>query len=345
MKKQSYFVAALVAGLAILASGCSRSADNDVAVVDGTPITLEQYHRYLERMPMVKVEGQGSVQQAKVYQTLGFQALQTLIANQMILELAKDAGVLPDKNAIEAELKFQQSLRPDFVTVLQREQGMTLEEIRDELKLDKAKENLITHGITVTKQEALDYIKNHPQQFSVPAQANLLWIVVDSKTKPQVDKELASGQPFGSVAATYSLDKKARGNGGKYEITVIDRMPPVLQDLVEKTPELKATNWIQDHDNWVKFYVQSKTPASLQKPDDAKVEAVRRGIAMQKGSAASDLQARLIERLKSAKIQVNRSPLNDYWKQATQNLAQETAAQATTPGATSKPAPAKTGKK
>lgn len=347
LKKQSYFASAAAVGLALLAVGCSKPPEA-VATVDGTDITLDQYHRFLERMPTVKVKDRsGQVQEAQVADTLGFQAVQTLIGQQLMLELAKDEGVLPTKDEIEAELKFQEKLHDNFVTTLERSQGMTLEEIRDSLKLDRAKENLITKGIIVTVADAKQYVKDHPQQFSDPAKADLLWIVVDSKTKPTVDKDLATGQPFGSVASQYSLDKSARQTGGKYRYNIIAQMPPVLQDILAKTPEQKATDWIQDHDNWVKFYVQSKTAAAPQKLDDTKYEAVRRAIAMQRGAQASDLQKKMIDRMKVAKIQVNRPPLSDMWKAQTQALAEATANQtptsAATPpsGASAAPTPAK----
>lgn len=284
---------------------------------------MSEFHAYLERKPIVQVVVQGQPVEAQVLGSIGFQGLRDLINRRLLLQIAKDEGVFPTPPDIEKELTFKTKRTPDFVRRL-TQQGMTLEQIKSDLTLDLARERVLTKGITVTAAEADQFIKDNPKQFSVPAQARLQYIIVgDTKVRDMVDRELRSGKAFGLVAAQYSIAQDARQNQGQFPESVIDRMPPALQALVDKTAELKMTDWKQEQDKFVKFYVVQKTASRKMPIDENLKEAVRRELAVQKGSRASELGKRLQDKLKKARIDVKLSQLQAPWKQAFDSLKQQ----------------------
>lgn len=334
LKKQVFYATVALSGLVMAGCGCSKAGDN-VAMVDDTPITTKAYHSYLEHMPTVKVvQNQDSApQEGRVWASLGFQALQSLINQQLLLEVAKDEGVVPTAADIDKDLTFHHNQQANFVSNLQQ-QGLTLEDIRDQLRLELATQNILTKGITVTSLEAKKFIQDNPQQFSTPAQAQLLYIVVqDDKNKQAADKELASGQSFGQVAMHYSVAPDARQTQGRFRETVITKMAPALQDLVAHTPELKTTDWIKDQAMWVKFYVEKKQPAKPVPVDDTLIETVRRQMAIQKGTRTTNLNKLIFDKMRAAKIQVIPSYLAAPWTSFSKQVA-TAAAQSTNPPAT-----------
>ena len=301
-------------------------------------------------MPTVKVsqvDEHSTPPTGRVWWSVGFQALDGLINEQLLLEVAKDEGVLPTDQDIQKDLEFHQKQDPDYMK--KREVGGSgTQEIKDQLKLELATFNIVTKGITVTSADAKKFIEEHPNTFTTPAQADLLYIVVnDDKSKQSADRDLASGQSFSQVAERYSIDPNVRSSHGKYQQTVIAQMSPALQDLVNSTPELKTTDWKKDKEQWVKFYVEKKLAAKKLPVDDTLTEAVRRDMAVRKGSQSMNLNKMVFDKMTQAKIQVMDSGLqglwNEYLKQAKQSVssnnppAKQPGAPSANPSAPAKP--------
>jgi hypothetical protein len=347
---RTQFICAAVASFAII--GCSHGGDN-LASVNNEPITMDEYHRYLERKPQVQVIDQdGQAKELPVAASLGFQAMRDLVNRRILLQLAKDDGVFPTDNDVKAELDFQTKRRPDFIRQLQA-QGLTIEDIKRDLTLDLAKERIVTKGITVTMADAEKYIKDNPTAFENPPQAKLRLIVVrDEASKKQVDADLASGKPFSQVAVQYSVAPNVRQTQGQFPITDVSKMPPALQAIVNATPENKATEWKADNQpggatQWVKIFVEQKVAAKPMVIDDSLKESLRRSMAMDRGNKATDLGKRLVEKLKTAKVEVNPPSLKTPWDTAFKTL-QEQDVQANTgtgavPGGSAAPRPNATG--
>ena len=338
----------LLAALASLALvGCNRGGgggdsqlqDGDLAVVNGDSISMAEYYRYLERKPMVQVVAADSVQAGQAAEMavavpLGFQALRDLINRRILLQVASDDKVPPTQSDIEKELDFQKKQNPDFMPRLIG-QGMNLAEIRRDLTLDLAKEHILTKGVTVTPSDVDDFVKKNPDKFMIPAQAKLYVVMVkDDAGKKQVDADLAANKPFPTVAATYSIDPKARASQGLFPVSDVSRMGPALQLLVNETAAGKTTDWKSDGPNFVKVYIEQKVDAKKRTIDDTLKETVRRALAMERGSQANDLPKRLVEKLKASKIVVNPESLKKLWDNAFKSLQEADVNANTRTGAT-----------
>lgn len=335
---------ATLASLALV--GCGKGGGGDsLAIVNNEPVTLDEFHKYLERKPVVQVVGEdGQPKELSVVGSLGFQAMRDLINRRVLLQLAKDDGVFPSEDDVKKELDFQMKRRPDFIRTLE-DQGLTIEDIKRDLTLDLAKERIITKGVTVTTAEAEKYIKDNPKAFETPPQAKLRLIVVrDEASKKQVDTDLASGKPFSQVAVQYSIAPNVRQTQGQFPITDVSRMPQALQALVAATAENKATDWKSDSQpggapQWVKIFVEQKAPAKPVTVDDSLKEALRRQMAMEQGGKATDLGKRLVEKLKTAKVEVTLPSLKKPWETAFKSLQEQDVQSNTGTGAAGAPAP------
>lgn len=345
-------------------AGCPRGGGGGgtLATVAGDKITMDQYHKFLETMPTVRVQiSRGSTisptgeVQATVSGTLGFQAMYELIMRTLLTQMARDENVLPTKADVDAELEFKKKLNPNYMEQ-QQAGGLSYQQIRDGLTYQLTQERLVTKGVTVTMAEVETYIKEHPEEFTEPDLYDMLWIVTSKKaTQELVDKDLKSGQSFSLVANRYSEDENAKKLSGRVPVRDIRSLPENVQKAIQNTPEGRSTPWVAIGGQMAKFHIERKTPSKLMTLTDAQKKSVQRALAIQRGTMGKDINARLQERLTSNldKIEIQYTPLVDIWKRFKERLMDrqirerqpETAPGATTaaPNPATQP-PATTGK-
>lgn len=313
--------AALLAAIAV--TGCNKGGGGEIAKVNGMAITNADLIEYLEAKPTVRVSIQGQTQELPVADTLGFQAMQDLVVRKLILQLAKEEGVLPDGKAVEEEINLRKEVNTGYVKVLQQ-RGMTMSGIRQQIEVELAQQNLIAKGITVTDKEVEDYIKENPRQFTEPAKVEMFWIVTDGAGRAAVDSAITSGKKFQDVAKEFSKDPAAKVSDGKFQAQAyptgfpLDNLPPEIKGPVEKVAIGKPTDWIAMPNTpgvFAKFYVTRRTEARPIEMTDARKKLVKRGLAVSRGAETKDLQERIANRLREAKITVSDSNLKALWEQ------------------------------
>ena len=332
MTKSIYLGLAAVAAITIAGCGSKGGDSSTIAMVGNKPITADQYRKYLENKGTVMVTVQGQNASLPVSAPLGYQALEDLISQKILLQMAEDEGVAPKSEDVDAEIAFRTKLNPGFVNQ-QTSAGITLQQIKDALLVQLAQERLLTKGITVTMPEVEDYIKKNPKQFEDPATAELQWVVVkDEATKAKVDQALTTGQDFQKVALTYSIDPNLKQNGGKFPQTRIDQMVEPIRKAVEATPTGKQTAWIKFNDGQAKFLVEKKEAAKPTTISEAQKQYVQRQLAMQRGKMANDLDKRLRDKLKETKITVDYEPLKPMWAKTEEQLKKSATSNVTTGG-------------
>ena len=321
------FAAALLASTTLVAcnrggsSGGSGGGDT-LASFNGERISKDDYYQYMERLSRVRVTtNQGVVPAPVAGGTIGFQALDDMVRRQALLAVAKDEGVSPTDAQIKGELDYQSGKSPDFLKRL-TSQGLTIDTIRDELRIQLAEENIVTKGITVGDAEVDRYIKAKPQEFREPKRVALRWIAVKgAEKKKQVDDALATNASFESVAVQYSDAPNARATQARFSTDVYDAFSPALKKLVDATNEGRATGWVQDPGGQeLKFFVERKAPARNIDITPIIKQTVKRQIALARGQRGSDLQRKLQAKILSAKIDIPNKTMADNWKTAIDNL-------------------------
>lgn len=318
-------MAALLATTTLTAcnrGGGGGGGGDTLATFNGERISKDDYYRYIERLARVRVTTNTGVVPAPVAGgTIGFQALDDMVRRAALLEVAKDEGVAPTDTDIQHELEFQSAKRPDFLKSLTA-QGMTIDAIKQELRIQLAEEKIVTKGITVGDEEVDRYIKAKPQEFREPKRVALRWIAVKgAEKKKQVDDALASNQSFPAVAIQYSEAPNARQTEAKFSTDIYDAFSPALKKLVDATSEGRATDWVTDPGGQdLKFYIERKTPARNIDITPVIKQTVKRQIALARGQRGSDLQKKLQAKILSAKVEIPNKPMADNWKTAIDSL-------------------------
>ncbi|HWD41086.1 MAG TPA: peptidyl-prolyl cis-trans isomerase [Fimbriimonas sp.] len=334
MNKEILRAVFVSSAVAIAAFGCKQAPppQNNIGTVDGEPISSDEFYATLEHLPQVEVRApQGAPISLRVAQPLGDQAIQNLVQQRLILSLAKDEGVLPTAADIDKEIDYEKARNPQFVSAL-TDQGYSLDQIRHIVQVDLARERIITKGIVITPDEAKAYINKNKDRFSTPPMAKLLVVIVkDEKTKTEVDQALAKGQQFSEVTMKYSSDPAVKQTGGVWPATNVKQLGPPLEGMVEKTPVQKTTPWIQNRGEWFKFYVQDKSPAKLQPVNDQLLETVERFLAMQKGNQTSDFGKKIVDKVKSANVNISNPAYKDSWATFVKGLTMNAQPPAPTP--------------
>jgi parvulin-like peptidyl-prolyl isomerase len=312
---------ALMATTAIALTGCAPKTE-EIAVVNGETIQADDFNRYLQVKPEVLVvSANGEVVSARVADTLAFQALQDLVRQRIILQFAKDRGVMPSEKEITDEVTFQKSRDNSFVQNL-IDRGLTIAQIKESLKVDLAREKLLTNGQKpVTPAEIDTYIKGNPAMFTEPATVDAYWIFVQAEAKKrEVDRALLAGGSFENVAARFSDSPQPDNLGDRFPQRVLDRIQEPLRSLLAKAPLGNDTEWVRLTDGWAKFYVEKRTPAKAIEVNATERKWLERQLAVQRGLQASDLDEKLVERLQAAKITIKAKSLMDPWKNAMDRL-------------------------
>jgi hypothetical protein len=329
---KSLFGIGLIALIAVGCKGGNSSSGEVLAIVNGETIPMSSYFKTMERKQRVSAvvnpasltvdTGSGrvlpQVALVEVRPSLAFQALQECIANEIIRQVAKDQGVYPTPQQVEAEIKLEEERNPNFVKDTSKD-GLSIEQIKNELALRLARLGLQAKGVTVTDAEVDAFIKENPVTFTQPAAADLIYMeVADEKTKALADKELKEGQMFAAVAQHYSLQANGKEVGFKFPVRNINSMAPALQKLINETPEFNATKWVYDDGtkHWVKFYVQRKTKAQPVPITNYIKQMVKRELQRKKGTRANDPDKRVADALKTAKIEIKVKYLEEPWKKA-----------------------------
>jgi hypothetical protein len=309
-----------VLGLALFLAGCKGGGGGGggdlMATVNGETISKDQYISHLERKVQVLVQSQNGPVQVNVAQPLNFQALNDLVNEKLLLQMAKQENVLPTEADVNEEMKFQTSKRQDFIISL-TSQGLTLTDIKGELLKSIARHNLLSKGVTISDAQVDAFIKENPKEFEEPALVDLTWIVLkNAADKAKVDADLKTGQTFGIVAKNYTTAP----SGPVYPSKVFDKFPARLKGVVEKLAENGTSEWLQDGATFVKVHVEKKTPASkVQIKDWMKIE-IRRNLAEKKGAAAMDLNKRLLNSRKAAAIVITKPGLKERFEQLSKSL-------------------------
>ncbi len=319
--------AALIAGTTLVAcnrggGGGTVGGGDTLATFNGERISKDDYYRYMERLSRIRVNSnQGVVPATVAGNTVGFQVLDDMVRREALLQISKEEGLYPTDADIEKELQFESTKSPDFLKRLTG-QGLSIDTIKQELRLKVAEERLVTKGIKVSDAEVDRYIKASPKKFREPKRVLLRMIVVRSpEKKKQVDDALASNQAFQTVAMQYSEAPGARANDARFTTDLYDSFSPALKKLVDSTSEGRASTWVKDPGGQeLKFYVERKTPARNVEITPVIKEMVKRELARARGERGSDLSKKLQAKILAAKGDIQDKAMSENWKKAIETL-------------------------
>lgn len=193
-----------------------------VALLAGMAIGGWVIHRHDRDLEMVaSVNGQVVNKDAFFHRLQiadGPGVLRQMVAEDLQLQFAKQQGVAPTKQQIDARYE-EASGRPGFQDYLSAH-GLTSADYKRTLSVQLAQINVATKGIDVTDAEVRRFYqvnidkRNQQAQFFVPETTQVEVIVTSNRAQAdQAYQELAQFVPFDVVARKYSVDS-ASANGG-----------------------------------------------------------------------------------------------------------------------------------
>jgi peptidyl-prolyl cis-trans isomerase SurA len=255
----------IIAGLGLVFAACgstgsgssttggaagSGGATDVAATVNGKNVMLSEVDRLISQ----QFQGQQSKLSPLELAQARLQVLDTLIQKEVLFQRAEKEGLLPKDDEINqflTELKQQSGMTEEEFQKKLKEQGQTVEMLRDEARKQKAIQKLqdqVNAKITVRDEEVQDFYNNNRQRFVNPRGVGLASIVVDpadngaqddakneTEAKVKVDgiyAQLKSGADFATVARARSEDA-TNARGGDLGFATEDELkqngfPPAL---------------------------------------------------------------------------------------------------------------------
>ncbi len=189
----------VIAGVLILATGCSQEKEETVATVGDEKITKEDLYDTL-----VKASGQ--------------QALDMMIEDKVIaMELKKEKVTVSDE---EVEAEFATNVETNggeeaFAAALEQG-GVTEKEFKDSITEYLSIRKVVEPRIKITDEDIKAYFDENKETLSTVDQVEASHILVeDEATATEVAKKLADGEDFAALAKEYSMDAANAEKGGE----------------------------------------------------------------------------------------------------------------------------------
>jgi len=254
-------LSALLAGVLVAAScGSDSSASaNVVARVNGKDITAAQ----LDKQVQLQLNGAEQPAFPEELQDLKLQVLNRIINDQILLEQAAAANLSASDAEVDVKFnEFKSQYSEEKMQDLLKQQKMTVDDIRNELRksitIDKLVNKEITSKISVTDAEIKQFYEKNRDKYNLPESYHIAHILVtpvadpdlhngkndDAKTPDEARqkaarllKEVQSGRDFGVVAKESSEDPSSGPAGGDLNfqpLQAIENIDPRLAQAVQK---------------------------------------------------------------------------------------------------------------
>ncbi|MDP9352092.1 MAG: peptidylprolyl isomerase [Chloroflexota bacterium] len=205
-----------------------------VAVVNGEPITWEEYERASSRPE-------------------GGETLLDLIDARLVAQEAETIGIEVSEEELERELERRRQGLPRDATeeeMLDR-YGYTMEEYRDAARLRVALVKLLEPHIALTEEEIADYYERNKSAFASPLQYRLYRITVDDEADARRAADaLRAGEPPEEVRRRHASEQVV-GKSGDLGYLGLAELDPVLAAQVSALDEGGVAGPLADTDGGV----------------------------------------------------------------------------------------------
>ncbi|MBS1718584.1 MAG: peptidyl-prolyl cis-trans isomerase [Armatimonadetes bacterium] len=286
--------------------------------VNGEEVKGGEYYRRMEYLGGVgRVRGNSFEQFPP-----GLLTIEQIITEKLILQMAKDRGVMPSEKDIDDEIKYRMEDTPklldDWMTT-----GQTKDELRYQMRINLCQLNMLTQGITVTDQQVQTFYNENPSMFTNPKQVQLQVIVVsDDATKQKVDADLAAGKKFADVATAYSIDV-SKMRGGEFGTVPVRSLNKEMQDAVNPLKAGGITPWMNSNGSFVRFLVENVIPESKLELNDSLKRKVRRQLMQDRGKVKNDIRKEMADMFAKAKIDIKEKEFSVAFKKLIEEYLKE----------------------
>lgn len=286
-----------------------------VMVINGEEIKGAEYYRRMEYLENVGIR---IGNQFGVFPP-GFLTMQRLIDERITFQLAKDKGVFPTDEEVDAEIKVRLQDNPKML-----EQwiagGGNMDDLKYKLKVQIAEFKIQTYGITITDAEVEAHYRANPDLYTAPKQYKLKLIAVTSSDDTKsVDQDLAAGKDFSAVAKDKSVDLSKR-IGGEYGTIAEYKLDTQAREALSATKIGQTTKWLTTAPEggtgtYLKFYLEDVIPEKKLDLDPTLKRVIRRKLMADKGAIRNkDVQKELDLIRAKMKIDIKQPEFADAYK-------------------------------
>lgn len=173
--------------LALLVVSCAKKDDGKIlATINGQNITLQEFNKELDKIPMNMKMIVASESGKKNY-------LDRLIVKKLLLNEAS-------KEKIESDKEFQERV----------------DDIREQLLIEALLKKKITAQTQMSEEDLKKYYEEHKEDFKKDREVNTRHILLKTEEEAkQVQSRLQKGEDFIELAKRYSIDPNVRQTGGE----------------------------------------------------------------------------------------------------------------------------------
>lgn len=239
----------VLASFLFTGTGHAKIVNQVVATVDGDPITAFELDTFIRAST-------GGIDPAMVTDSDRRKALDILITDALIRRESARLGLSASESEVDAyvnQIKQQNRLSDEDLEAALRQQGLTLESYRAQIKKEILKNQLISRQIrqrvNISPEEVQRYYDAHPEEFSQPAAIKVrhIFIALPASAGPleldramnkvkQVQERLQAGEDYEDVARDLSEGPEADEGGLIGEL----RKGQMLPQLEEVAFQLKT---------------------------------------------------------------------------------------------------------
>jgi peptidyl-prolyl cis-trans isomerase C len=271
---------------ALLIFSCSKKQEGKVLVtMDGDKITLEEFNKALDKIPM-------NMKMLVASQTGKRNYLDTLITKRLLLREAK-------KDKIDSDKEF-----------LDR-----LDEIKDQLLMESLLKKKLTMDGKITDDELKKYYDAHKEEFKKDGEINTRHILVKTEDEAkQILAKVQKGDDFADLAKKYSIDPSARASGGEIGFHPRGTLVPEYEAAAFKLKKVgQVTGIVKTQFGYHIIKLEGMKPPTYVPFEEVK-DFIKQKIGQEK---QKELFEKYVEDLKkAAKITVNEQMLKDEEKPA-----------------------------
>jgi peptidyl-prolyl cis-trans isomerase C len=173
--------------LALLVISCAKKDDGKVlATIDGEKITLQEFTKELDKIPMNMKMLVASESGKKNY-------LDRLVVKKLLLKEASKAKIESDK-------EFQDRVN----------------DIKEQLLIEALLKKKITADTQMSEDDLKKYYEEHKEEFKKDREINTRHILLKTEEEAkQVQAKVQKGEDFTELAKKYSIDPNVKTTGGE----------------------------------------------------------------------------------------------------------------------------------
>ncbi len=325
MRKIKIYVLVLLtvigcAGVAGPAYGQSKKAEtaDKVALVNGAPIDKAEFDGEVLRIQKALL-GFGKPLTCNQISAVHTDVLESLIRRELIYQESKKAGIKPDEEAVDREIKAlrnQFSNENDYRNELSR-RNITEDMLRQRLQKNSAIQQYIERQyastVTVTDSEMVSYYENQLDVFKQPLQVRVSHILVQSdpswdasrkrdarKKVEEILNDLKKNRDFAALAREHS-DGPTRTNGGDLGYIRPGQLDKQFESKVFALKVGEVSDIIETDNGFHLFKVVEKKPETILAYEDVK-EKIRQFLFEEKAKQEADRQAKVLREKADVRI-------------------------------------------